>query len=291
MRAIVPQSGLSAIIDRFDGLLIDQGCLVQDEANLHPGALNALQQLQAQGTQILVLAHSSEDDATNIARLERLGVAPELYGRLLSTGQLMRQALIAQSLTEAGGKRRYFVAGTPDELSRIDQGRLTRVESLSEADAVMLLGLSPAETEDPTRVGWLAEAARRGLPLYTPKADVAAPAARGELTPGFALALNQYWALGGDVFLYGKPSARIYARCLNILDPIESDRIGSIGDQFPADIFGAREQGIEPILVGTGAGGLKGSTPGEVEAWHAELTRLCDSYSIFELTVLPGLVW
>jgi ribonucleotide monophosphatase NagD (HAD superfamily) len=91
--------------------------------------------------------------------------------------------------------------------------------------------------------------------------------------------------------LYGKPSGRVYARCLNLLDPIETGRVASIGDQFPADIFGAREMGIEPILVGTGAGGLGGKTPAETEAWRSRLTGLCNAHGIFELTVLPGLAW
>ncbi|HEV7719614.1 MAG TPA: HAD hydrolase-like protein [Arsenicitalea sp.] len=155
---------------------------------------------------------------------------------------------------------------------------------------IMLLTLSDAEIENPAGLPWLVPGAQRHLPLYTAQADVRALAPRGELPPGFAVVLSQYRALGGEVFLYGKPSGRVYARCLNILD-LETDRVGSIGNQFPADIFGAREIGIEPIFVGSGTGGLVGETAEAIEGWHAQITRLCESYGIFELTVMPSFAW
>ena len=211
----------------------------------------------------------------------------QLYERLVSTGQLLQQALVAQSLDSANAGRRYFVVGSPEAIA----GRLLRADRVADADAVMLLELSAAETADPGRLSWLTEAADRRLPLYASRADVSEPVARGELTAGFALVLNAYRARGGEVLLFGKPSGRVYARCLNLLDPIESKRIGSIGEQFPADIFGAREMGIEPIFVGSGAGGLVDDSPAAIEAWHIEMARLCDSYGIFELSVVPGFAW
>ena len=291
MRAIVPVNGLHAIIDRFDGLIIDQATVIRDDDTLHPGALDALQHLKSAGIRTLVLAISSQSDEANMTRLARLGVGPELYERLLSSGQLLRQALTAQSLMDENVNRRFFMAAAPDDLAQFDQRRLKRTANISDADAVVLLTLDAEEAEDPNRVGWLAEAVKRGLPLYTPRADVNGLASRGELAPGFARVLNRYRREGGEVLLFGKPSGRVFARCLNILDPIENDRIGTIGDQFPSDIMGGREMGIEPIFVGSGAGGLKGNSAAEIAAWHTELTGLCDAQAIFELTVMLGLAW
>ncbi|MDB5561116.1 MAG: HAD-superfamily subfamily hydrolase like protein [Hyphomicrobiales bacterium] len=290
MRAIVPVSGLSAIIDRFDGLIIDEGSIIGHDA-LYPGALDALQRLKSAEVRTVILAASSRNDQFHIDRLAALGVAPELYDRLLSTGQLMQQALVAQSLGVADASRRYFVVASPEETALFDQGRLPRVAGIAEADAVILLTLTGAEIENPESLHWLPEAAQRRLPLYAAKADVRALAPRGELPPGFATVLSLYRAQGGEVLLYGKPSGRLYARCLNILYPAETNRIGSIGDQFPADVFGARGMGIEPILVGSGAGGLAGHTAAEIDAWHAQMTGLCESYGIFELTLMPGFAW
>jgi ribonucleotide monophosphatase NagD (HAD superfamily) len=137
----------------------------------------------------------------------------------------------------------------------------------------------------------LTAVAHRGVPLYSPKADVRSLVPRGELGPGFASVLNLYRAEGGEVILFGKPSARIYVRCRNLLDPIDEPRIGVIGDQFPSDIIGPQTAGMAPILVGTGAGGLTGSSPGALAAWQVELQRMCASYEISELTAMPGLVW
>jgi hypothetical protein len=49
--------------------------------------------------------------------------------------------------------------------------------------------------------------------------------------------------------------------------------------------------GIEPIFVGSGTGGLVGETAEAIEGWHAQITRLCESYGIFELTVMPSFAW
>jgi HAD superfamily hydrolase (TIGR01459 family) len=291
MRAIAPAPGLAALAGRFDGFIIDQSLIVRDDKSLYPAALEALQQLRDGGKRVLVLANSGRSDRFNSERLQRLGVGAELYERLLSTGQLMQQALIAQSLSGIDGDRRYFVVGQPQHLADFDSGRLKRAATLEEANAIVLLGLNRAEMVDASQLGWLEGAAKRGLPLYSARADVHGLAPVGKLAPGFGAVLYRYRAAGGEVFLYGKPSGRVYARCLNILDPIETDRIASIGNQFPSDIIGAREMGIEPIFVGTGAGGLKGNSPADLASWHAEMTRQCDARSIFELTVLPGLRW
>jgi len=291
MSPIISVTHLAAIIDRFDGLIIEQQGVIDNGATLYPGAIEALTRIKAAGVRTIVLSSSSKSDRYNIDRLTALGVDPELYERLVGTGQLLKQALVARSLNEHEGTRRYFLIASPEDAALFTDSRLTIVDNVEEADAIVLLTATGGEVEDPQFRTALTAVAQRGVPLYSPKADVQAPVPRGELGPGFAAILNLYRAEGGEVVLFGKPSARIYVRCRNILDPIEEPRIGVIGDQFPSDIVGPKAMGMVPIFVGTGAGGLKGSSAEAIEAWTAELGRLAASYDMTELTAMPGLVW
>ena len=290
MSPIISVTHLAEIIDRFDGLIIEQQGVIDNGATLYPGAIEALTRIKAAGVRTIILSSSSKSDRYNIDRLTALGVDPELYERLVGTGQLLKQALVARSLGERA-TRRYFLIASPEDAALFTDSRLTIVDKVEDADAIVLLTATGGEIEDPQFRTALTAVAHRGVPLYSPKADVQAPVPRGELGPGFAAILNLYRAEGGEVVLFGKPSARIYVRCRNILDPIEEPRIGVIGDQFPSDIVGPQAMGMVPIFVGTGAGGLKGSGPEAIEAWAAELKRLSASYDMSELTAMPGLVW
>src|SRR5688572_17864247 len=100
MPATIPISGLQMLADRFDGFIIEQFGVVEDGTALYPGALDALSHLNAKGLPVVIVATSGDSDEANIARLERLGVEPDLYDRLVSTAHLMRHALVAQSLSE-----------------------------------------------------------------------------------------------------------------------------------------------------------------------------------------------
>lgn len=285
MPTLVPTPGLSAIISRFHGLIIDQG-VIHDGAALYPGALDALGQLRSAGIRTLVLAVSNQSDKANAAHLERLGVDPDLYERVVSTGQLLRHALVAQSLNDKDADRRYLVLAAPEDAALLDDTRLKRAASVADADAVILL-----TPDDPAGLAALEAAAERRLPLYAPSAQIRALPPEGERAPGFAAALQLYRTRGGEIFLFGKPSGRVYARCLNLLYPIETGRIAAIGNQFPADIVGARTMGIEPIFVGTGAGGLADESATAREDWQAELTRLCHAAAISDLMIMPRLAW
>ena len=291
MSPTITVTHLSAIIGQFDGLIIEQQGVIDDGTTLYPGALEALTEIKAAGVRTIILSSSSKTDRFNIDRLTALGVDPELYERLVSTGQLLKQALVARSLTEGDAPRRYFLIASPEDAALFKDSRLTLVDSVEDADAIVLLTVSGAEADDPAFRAALIAVAQRGVPLYSPRADVQTLVPRGELGPGFASVLNLYRAEGGEVLLFGKPSGRIYARCRNMLDPIEEPRIGVIGEQFPSDIIGPQSMGMTPIFVGTGAGGLKGSGPAAIAAWTADLGQVATSYEIDQLTAMPGLIW
>ena len=291
MSPTITVTHLSAIIGQFDGLIIEQQGVIDDGTTLYPGALEALTEIKAAGVRTIILSSSSKTDRFNIDRLTALGVDSELYERLVSTGQLLKQALVARSLTETDAPRRYFLIASPEDAASLKDSRLTIVDRVEEADAIVLLTVSGAEADDPGFRAALTAVAQRGVPLYSPKADVQTLVPRGELGPGFAAVLNLYRAEGGEVVLFGKPSGRIYARCRNLLDPIEEPRIGVIGEQFPSDIIGPQSMGMTPIFVGTGAGGLKGSGPAAIAAWTADLGQVATSYEIDQLTAMPGLIW
>jgi ribonucleotide monophosphatase NagD (HAD superfamily) len=133
----------------------------------------------------------------------------------------------------------------------MDGTKVIRVESVHDAEAVLLLSMRPGDTYI-NHVNWLEEAAGRNLPIFCPSSDMLSVAA-SRVVSGMATVTNNYRSRGGTVINVGKPEQIFYAHCRHLLPGVSPAKILAIGDQVASDCDGALMAGMEAALVGTGA--------------------------------------
>jgi ribonucleotide monophosphatase NagD (HAD superfamily) len=98
MRAgAVEIDALSAIADRFDHVLLDQWGTLHEGATVFPEARDCVARLKAAGKRVLVLSNSGKRARSNEERLEKLGLPPEEYDGILTSGEVSWAGLRANT--------------------------------------------------------------------------------------------------------------------------------------------------------------------------------------------------
>ena len=81
---------LSDLISQFDGFIIDQYGVLHDGAKPYPGAIAALEAINAAGKRAVLVTNSGKSAAANEQRLAQFGFARESYAALVSSGEAAR---------------------------------------------------------------------------------------------------------------------------------------------------------------------------------------------------------
>ncbi len=253
-------TGLRELASQYDGFLVDLHGVVHDGARPFDGTVDALRGLSRAGRRVVFVTNSSRAATVVEASLIAMGIGPDLYDAVLTSGDVTRAALLARDpplfelLPEAP---RCLHVGAPAYVPWLFEPALglSFVEDLGDADLVIATGTAPDPVALAQVIGRLVPAAARGVPLVCTNPDRVIPTADG-LTLGPGAIAAAYEALGPRVFLYGKPHPAIYAAADGLLDAwkIGRDRVVAIGDLLDTDVRGARAAGIASVMV-TATGG------------------------------------
>jgi len=244
--------GLSEIADRFDHVLLDQWGVLHHGEAVPAGARDTLAALRRAGKRVLVLSNSGKRAAANAARLAGLGLAPEAYDGLLSSGEACWRLLQRRDRPPFDRIGRHCLLVTRgDDRSIVEGLDLSPARDVRDADFILLAGLDDALAyPEAWRPRW-AEAVTRDLPMICANPDLAMITAAG-LAPGAGRIANLYEALGGEVTYVGKPHAPIYEECLALLGGPDPHRVLAIGDSLDHDIRGGASMGMATALVTSG---------------------------------------
>lgn len=90
-------SGLRAIADRFDHVLLDQWGILHEGKVIFPAARECVTRLREAGKRVLVLSNSGKRASSNQERLAKLGLSPEAYDGILSSGEAAWSGLHARA--------------------------------------------------------------------------------------------------------------------------------------------------------------------------------------------------
>ena len=82
-----------AFAEAFDAVFFDQYGVLHDGRRLYPGVIETLAALKARGVRVAVLSNSGKSGEANARRLERIGVACDLYDRFVTSGDVARELL------------------------------------------------------------------------------------------------------------------------------------------------------------------------------------------------------
>ncbi|MDP1538385.1 MAG: TIGR01459 family HAD-type hydrolase [Burkholderiales bacterium] len=289
--AVIPCQGVSALVDRYDGFIVDQWGVLHDGVRPYPGALVCLERLRAAGKRVVILSNSGRREADNIQLMARLGFPRNLFDRLICAGEDAREAIAGRSSEFHGRLGRRCYAFTQDgDLAVLEGLPVDIVDRVAEADFLIVLrmdserrGLAAYEAE-------LQAGIARGLPMVCANPDLSRVSMQG-LLEGPGVLAQRYEELGGAVFYHGKPHPAIYRSCLKALGDPPAGRVLAVGDSVEHDVLGASRIGLRSALVTGGIhiealGGAWGELPG-AEAWrrHSATAVAQPDY------LLPAFVW
>ena len=246
--------GLSAIAERYDGLLCDVWGVVHNGVAAHAGAADALTRFRARHGPVLLLSNAPRPASAVMQQLDRLGVPREAYDGVVTSGDIARELLAERP------DARLFRLG-PERDAGLFEGLDLRFVEPDAAEFAVVTGLLDDETETPQDYAPLLERllAHR-LPLVCANPDLVVE--RGNRLIYCAGAIAALYAeMGGEVIQTGKPHRPIYeasvAHMARMLGRAPGrERLLMIGDGPKTDIRGAADFGIDALFI---AGGIHGA--------------------------------
>jgi len=287
-------SGLAPLAARYDAFILDLWGVIHDGIAPYPGVLDGLGRLRAAGKRVVLLSNAPRRSAKVAAELGRMGIDDALYDAVLTSGEATRIALTRRDdAAFAALGRRYLFIGKDGDRDLLDGLDYRSVDDVAEADFLLDtgLGLGPegplgvADYADP-----LAAARARALPMVCANPDLAV--IRGGRREACAGALAQHYAgLGGAVLYRGKPYPEIYRLCRTLLDGASTGRVLAVGDGLATDIVGARDAGIDALLV---TGGLLADAWGVDPAAPPDPARVaaaCAEAGVAPIAAIAALTW
>lgn len=284
-------SGLSALIDGFDGVVLDVWGTVHDGRALYPGAVEALDRLRAAGKETVMLSNAPRRPAAVTATLARLGLPRRHCGAVVTSGEAARRAVAARAdpWHRALGRRCHTIGADADPplLAGLDVVETGRLE-----DAGFILAVGPfdpaARLED--YEDRLARGAALGLPMVCANPDKRVMRGADSLICAGVLA-ERYEALGGEVRHHGKPHPAVYDLCLAAMPGVRRSRTLAVGDSLETDVAGAKAAGVASALVAGGihACEIGAGADGSFDA--RALDALCAQVGLRPDFTLPALVW
>ena len=241
------------IASSFRAVFFDQYGVLHDGRRPYPGAREALAALKARAVKIAVLSNSGRAGQANVQRMAALGLGPELYDFLLTSGDVARRLLRNDGPLAARlhPKARAFVVSSDgrDELS--PELGLTPARGSAEADLVIVAGSQADRISLDAYRELLAPAAERGAPCLCFNPDRLMLTASGA-APGAGRIAEIYQELGGEVTWIGKPFPEIYRAAAELAGVEDPRDILCVGDSVEHDIAGANGFGAFAALTRTG---------------------------------------
>lgn len=255
-------SGIAALMDRYDGVILDLWGVVHDGRTPYPGAADTLARLMETGKPVVMLSNAPRRAAAVIEGMTAIGIPRALYSDVLSSGELTWRALADRSDDWLRGLgARCLHIGPERDLGLLDGLGLTRVMAPEAGAFILNTGpwLDEETVEDYNDV--LSDAAACGMKMICANPDMEVIRGGTRIICAGTLAAR-FAELGGDVRSYGKPFPATYEACLALMRPAlgargSGSRLVAIGDSFATDIRGANAAGIDAVFVTSGIHGAE----------------------------------
>ena len=240
------------IASSFRAVFFDQYGVLHDGRRPYPGARDALAALKGRGVKTVVLSNSGRAGEANARRMATLGLGPELYDFLLTSGDVARRLLKSGPLAaRLHPKARAFVVSSDGRDEFSPELGLTPACASGEADLVIVAGSQADRIPLDVYRELLAPAAERRAPCVCVNPDRLMLTAAGA-APGAGRIAEIYQELGGEVTWIGKPFPEIYRAAAELAGAEDPRDILCVGDSVEHDIAGANGFGAFAALVRTG---------------------------------------
>ncbi len=277
-------SGFGELAVQYDGFIVDLWGVIHDGITPFPGALDCLRRLADK--KVLLLSNAPRRAEAAVEGLRRLGVADELYGAILTSGEATWRALRCRHdpWLAALGSRVYHL-GPERDRSVIEGLDLAMVSAPGKADFVLNTGPDDHRNGEylDDFIPELDACLASGLKMICANPDLEIVRGGARILCAGALAAY-YEARGGDVRSIGKPDPAIYRLALHMLN-LPAARILAVGDSLRTDIAGAAASGIPSAWV---LGGLHAASIGNDQG---KARAALEAVDLSPVAALPALVW
>jgi HAD superfamily hydrolase (TIGR01450 family) len=252
---------VEALLERYDLFLLDAyGVLVNMNGAL-PGAAALLGRIRERGGRLALLSNdASRLPSTTVARYRGFGL--ELHeDEVLTSGQLLAPYFRQRGLEDVP----CIVLGTEDSVRYVQDAGGRAVPYDDERAEVVVVadddGYPFMEGIEAT-ITTVCRRLDRGLPVELvlpnpdriyPKSSSSYGLASGSVAMVIEHALRVRYPVSAPRFVgLGKPHGRMFEAALQHLGATARDRAVMLGDQLYTDILGARDFGIDSVLLSTG---------------------------------------
>lgn len=246
--------GISDISDTYMGFILDQWGVLHDGHKAYDGVVECLRELRGRRKTIVMLSNSALRADVISGQLEDMGILPEFYDSIVSSGEMIASGLMQQNegIFKNIGKRCYlFGDGEAEDIFAGTDIEL--VEDVKKADFIMIAGSDGPALHEDQYVPVLKEGVRRGIKAICINPDSHALLGANYLM-GPGLIARRYQDFGGVVHYIGKPHGLIFRHCIRIMQQAEvyPSQTVMIGDTMAHDIMGAHYSNIDTCLVKMG---------------------------------------
>ncbi|MBE1508749.1 TIGR01459 family HAD-type hydrolase [Rhizobium viscosum] len=236
---------LADLVGGYGGIVLDVFGVIHDGMSVFPEAYATLGLLRKEGIRICLLSNSPRRSDEVAKRLEAMGIGRELYHGLITSGELVYEALTESPEFPAGST--YFHLGPVELAELLSALPMNASMSIGAADFILTTGWPE---EDAMTSKLLHACIARKLPMICANPDFEVLIGARKVICAGALA-RDYEMLGGRVISYGKPYRTAYSKALEVLC-LTGEQVLAIGDSVATDIVGGRRAGLDTALVLTG---------------------------------------
>lgn len=283
-------SGFAEIAPRYDGFILDLWGVIHDGVRAFPHAVDSLRHLRAAGKRTLLLSNVPRPNGAVRDLMRGMGIAEDLYGELLTSGEAVRRALIdPPDLWWAELGKRVFLLGPARDRPILEGLPLQGVASPEAADFVLNTG--PDDQRNPSELSEfedvLRDCADHRLPMICANPDLEVIRGGVRVLCAGALAVR-YRELGGDVRSLGKPDPAIYDAALQLLG-LSPNRVLAVGDALATDIAGAAAVDLDSCWVLGGLHGAELASGDRMDLGKAE--TLCRAAGLRPVASIDRFCW
>ena len=277
--------GIAPLVGHYDGFILDLWGVVHDGVKLYPKARHTIMRLRERGKRVVMLSNAPRRASLAASGLTRLGIEPELYDGVMTSGESVWHALLTRDdRWFAGLGRRAFFMGPGRDLPLLEGLDIELALTPAEADFVLNVGADEAvddrnlEPHLPARWRPAAPPACR-CSAPTPISSSCATASASFARAHWPSAMPRWAASSAGA---ASRMLRVYGPTLAMLD-LPPDRVLAVGDALRTDIAGAATVGIDSCWVLDGIHDLAGK--------HAQAEAEAAAAGLAPIATLPHFCW
>lgn len=242
------------IISSYDLYIVDLWGVIHDGITIFPHVHDTLKELKRHNKRVLLITNNPRLSHDNIYNLEKLGLMPTEYDRLISAGEkAFHLFTTGQIFGDLERPIKAYVFDFDHPTPWVEQAQIERVYNIDEAQILLGLHIPTTLANVENYHLLLKKALSNKIPFVCCNPDVYVCQNNQKVIRVGALAIK-YENMGGPVIFIGKPYPTIYEDILRDSEGVSIPKAKAliIGDSLSTDIRGAYNIGIDSLLITSG---------------------------------------